>query len=119
MKKFVASFMLMVVLFSMTEFHELVKVPFAFGHFIEHYSENQTLSVGKFLADHYSHTESHSHDHSSLPFKEHSLTTVIQSLESSVSISTLIVLPFSKIHYFHISDFDISLGTNLDIWQPP
>lgn len=119
MKKFVSYCMVVVILFSLTELHEFVKIPFAIGHFIEHYSENSAISIVDFLAEHYTSNDAHSKEHSSLPFKEHCASIVIQIVLSSETQNSEIVLSFSKLQYFIFSNNSTSLGTKLNVWQPP
>jgi hypothetical protein len=119
MKKIVTYSMVIVILFSLTEFHEFAKIPFAIGHFIEHYSENSDTTVINFLSEHYSNNDDNTEEHSSLPFKEHCTCVAIQFLMYLESNHTTIVLTFSKLQYFLSSNTSTELGTNLGVWQPP
>lgn len=119
MKRLVSTCMVIVILFSLTEFHEFVKIPFAIGHYIEHYHENSTISIVDFLTEHYSSNDAHSEEHTSLPFKGHCASIVIPLILFSVTTSSSIVLPTSKIQYFLFSNKTTSLGNKLGVWQPP
>ena len=111
--------MVVVILFSLTEFHEFVKIPFAIGHYIEHYHENSTTSIVDFLTEHYSDNDSHSQEHSSLPFKEHCTSIVLHLVLYTENTLTDFVLPYSTIQYFQFGSHSTAIGTKLGVWQPP
>jgi len=119
MKRFVSYFLVFVVLFSLTECHEFMKVPFIIGHFIEHSTKNSQTTIVDFLSEHYSNNDDNTEEHSSLPFKEHCTCVAIQFLMYLESNQTTIVLTFSKLQYFLSSNTSTELGTNLGVWQPP
>lgn len=111
--------MVVIILFSLTEFHEFVKIPFAIGHFIEHYSENSTTSIVDFLKEHYSTSDSHSEEHSSLPFQEHCASLVLQIVLFQDTFQNEIVLTYTKVYYQYYSNKSTELGTQIGVWQPP
>jgi hypothetical protein len=63
-----------VYVFSITEFHQFVKLPFLIEHYFEHKEKNLNLSLLEFLNMHYSKDDAKSADPDSdmrLPFKSH------------------------------------------------
>lgn len=119
MKKIISYCLLSAILFSLTELHEFVKIPFAIGHFIEHYSENSSTSIVDFLTEHYSANDSHSQEHSSLPFKEHCTSIVLHLVLYTENILIDFILPYSTIQYFQFGSHSTAKGTKLGVWQPP
>ncbi len=119
MKKIISYCLLSAILFSLTEFHEFVKITFAIGHFIEHYSENSPTSLIDLISEHYSNNNEHSEEHTSLPFKEHCTSIVIHLVLFTESDFDNFVLPYSTIQYFHICYQTTASGTKLGVWQPP
>ena len=74
MKKSLAIFFLIVYVMSLTELHQLSKLPLLFQHFTEHKSANNTLTLSDFLVMHYISDFRHPSDHEKdmqLPFKSH------------------------------------------------
>lgn len=72
MKRILAILFLSLYLTTSTELHELFKLPVLYVHFIEHQSENKTLSLVEFLSQHYSQHQDHDNDlkkDAKLPFK--------------------------------------------------
>lgn len=118
-KKFVTYSLVIVILFSLTEFHEFAKIPFAIGHFIEHYSENSDTTVFDFLYEHYSKNDTNNSAHQSLPFKSHCHSNSSQIQLFSELLLLDIFVPFSKINYSSFTTTTTLLGIKLVVWQPP
>ena len=72
LKKLVTIFVFAVYLFSVTEAHQLLKLPVIFQHYAEHKTENDKISFLEFLAMHYLHGSPNDKDRDrdmQLPFK--------------------------------------------------
>lgn len=125
MKKFFAISMLFVYLFSTTEMHQLVKLPFLLEHFKEHQQNNKSLSFFDFLEIHYFNEGSNhqkSHEKSNLPFKNFQdnhpnfVFNLPNNIDAFVSKPTL---P----NFFQKSAFSYQINITskfkISIWQPP
>lgn len=74
LKKIVSILLLAVMLFSSSEFDQLVKVPALISHFLEHKASDKNLSFVSFIVLHYQSDFSHNDQdskHHDLPFKSH------------------------------------------------
>lgn len=74
LKRLLLISLLTVYVFSITEFHQFVKLPFLIEHYFEHKEKNLNLSLLEFLNMHYSKDEAKKADIDSdmrLPFKSH------------------------------------------------
>lgn len=72
MRRFIAGALLLVYLFSTTEFHEFLKLPTLVEHFTEHKSKDNSISVWQFLCLHYANNKADNKDSDrdmKLPFK--------------------------------------------------
>ena len=69
-KKLLPIFLLSIYLVSVTELHELFKLPQLVEHFIEHKAEDKQTTFLDFLVLHYSNSDDGG-EHSNLPFKAH------------------------------------------------
>ncbi|MCS6823426.1 MAG: hypothetical protein NZ529_03960 [Cytophagaceae bacterium] len=125
MQKSLALSLLTLYLLATTELSEVLKVPVLIHHFIEHKSQNASLSVWEFLSMHYSYDgkvhEGHDRE-TPLPFSSH----------ENCFLSNLLYYPpclpllMKQIVFFDLqrkngsrSDFTFSSGYLSGIWQPP
>lgn len=124
-KKFIAIGFLAVFLLSATDVYQLLKLPYVFKHFAQHYNQNGHLSFMAFLDMHYLHGSPKDKDYEEdmkLPFKSTDKCPVNQSvvfvLPASVMILTkqLELAPHSVTFY---KDRFIPGGYFSGIWQPP
>ncbi|WP_291274046.1 hypothetical protein [Flavobacterium sp.] len=124
MKKYITLAFLCVYLFSMTEVHQLLKMPLLVEHYLEHKQENKQLSLLSFFEMHYLNGQHLDSDHDKdmqLPFKnfQDNHPNVVLALPESVEFippyvfpQDVMVLNFNE-HQIFISNFLTS------IWQPP
>lgn len=125
MKKGIAILFLSIYLCTVTEAHELLKLPVVFQHFTEHQTEDKSITVFQFLKIHYLQGDVQDDDYArdmQLPFK-----TAGEFFASSVSafvpLNSIIVLSYPTV----ISDNQWkghgspSFYSNyqVNIWQPP
>jgi hypothetical protein len=71
MRQVVASVLLVIFLFTGTEFSQVLRLPSLVAHFFDHAAE-EDLSIAEFLYMHYAANSAHGHQHerdSQLPFK--------------------------------------------------
>lgn len=120
-RKLLPIFLLSVYLVSVTELHELFKLPQLVEHFIEHKVEDKGTTFLDFLVLHYSSSDD-GEEHSELPFKaHHDNGNIINSGFISFSSFSLDIksTPIeSKIYKTYSTDF-ISSAYLSSIWQPP
>ncbi len=124
MRRIIASFFLVTVLFSYTELHQLLKLPVVIEHYREHKALSDDISFLSFLAMHYLHGNVKDADYSrdmQLPFK--SSTDCCQLVNLHVIIPSpsniiISVLPQSKIT-FPVLQEGIYSSHLAEIWQPP
>jgi hypothetical protein len=124
-KKLLPIFLLSIYLVSVTELHELFKLPQLVEHFIEHKSEDSNTGLVDFLVMHYANDDDGDSDKSKdiqLPFKSHhdcgnlANTGFITFNSFSLAIKSTPIK--SKIYKTHTIDF-ISSAYLSSIWQPP
>lgn len=125
MKRAISILFLSIYLCTVTEAHELLKLPVIFQHFIEHQTEDNSITVFQFLKIHYGQDDVQDEDYArdmQLPFK-----TAGEFFASSVSpfvpLNSIFVLSYpsvlseKKVKGQH----SLSLYSNyqVNIWQPP
>jgi len=120
-KKILPILFLSIYLVSVTELHELFKLPQLVEHFIEHKAEDKQTTFLDFLVLHYSNSDDGG-EHSKLPFKaHHDNGNIINSGFVAFNSFCLVIksTPIeSKIYKTHSIDF-ISSSFLSSIWQPP
>ena len=125
MKKVLPIFLLSIYLVSVTELHELFKLPQLVEHFIEHKSEDNKTSLVDFLVMHYANADDGDGDKSKdmqLPFKSHhdcenlASTGLISFNSFCLAIKSTPIE--SKVYNTYSTDF-ISSAYLSSIWQPP
>lgn len=125
LKKGIAILILSIYLCTITEAHELLKLPVIFQHFIEHQTKDNNITVFQFLKIHYGQTDVKDDDYArdmQLPFK-----TTGEFFTSSVSpfvpLNSIIVLPypsvFSENQYKSHHPLKFYSNYQVNIWQPP
>ena len=124
MKRFFSILLLIGILGSTTEFHELLKLPHLVYHFFEHRLEQPDTSLAEFLHVHYSHDhDNHKdehHDKGCLPFQGEHIQHIQITHFCTQSNFDIKLIP-------HISSLDknsfnqsFPLSEYLaNIWQPP
>lgn len=124
LKKLVTIFVFAVYLFSVTEAHQLLKLPVIFQHYAEHKTENDKISFLEFLAMHYLHGSPNDKDRDrdmQLPFKTSGdcacAFTPFVSLIQPISIEQPHII-IALNHSVPNSDF-INSRYLSNIWQPP
>lgn len=124
MRPAIATFLLIVFLLSSTQFNQLLKLPKLVEHYLEHKSENKTLSVWQFLYLHYGQGEVHDKDYEEdmkLPFKTQSVCNtqgIVHKPGSLVFKAPAFVLAGKKINAYDVTEF-IATNTMDNIWRPP
>ena len=109
---------------SVTELHQLIKLPGLFAHFAEHAEEDENETILCFLADHYL-TGSHQHEDSAhdseLPFHGENdyAAHTIQIAVPMPPIAELISCTASITDPPVIDDASYSFLLSTDVWQPP
>lgn len=122
MKRIVAIFLLLTLLFTQTELKQLNKLPFMVQHFLMHNQNGMTL--GQFITHHYFSGENKYADYEQdmkLPFKSfdssHSNSlTIALSVKDNFSFQPLITSEKNK---FALYNKRIPSPRPADIWQPP
>ena len=110
---------------SLTELHQLVKLPVLVEHFNEHKQKNNDLSLIQFLSNHYAQEDDHDGDEDremNLPFKSHdgcinsiTIAFIPNNFEGLTTKSTFIeTRTFSVYHEEFLQSTFLS-----SIWQPP
>lgn len=125
MRKGIAILFLTIYVCTVTEAHELLKLPVVFQHYVEHKSENQSLTVFQFLKIHYGQKTVKDDDYArdmQLPFK----TTgefFGSSVTAFVPLNALIVLSkptvFSNTKWKGHQSPKLYSNYQVNIWQPP
>lgn len=124
MKRFSATLLVILVLFSQTELHQLLKLPTLIQHFTEHRALNHDLSLMEFLAIHYVHPNQNDADHDrdmQLPFKS---TDCVQTSLLSFFVpyhhNIVVEIPaLPSVTYSPVKSEWIPSIHSADIWQPP
>ena len=125
MKKLTAILFLSIYLVSVTELHELFKLPQLVEHFMEHKSEDSKTSLLNFLVMHYTSADDGDGDKSKdmqLPFKSHhdcaNLANAGFITFNNFSLAIKSTPISSKTYKTQAIDF-ISSSYLSSIWQPP
>ncbi len=125
MKKSILIIVLSFYVFSVTELHQLFKLPQLFTHFIEHKEQNSKTTFSQFLFMHYANGDAKDADDEKdmkLPFKSHDdcfNTVLIAFVPNTVDhFSKKPVYPENKSYSIYTEDFSFSAHLN-SIWQPP
>jgi len=112
-------------LFASTELHELLRLPFAVLHFVEHAKETGHYDLLRFLSEHYTEeaeTHGHAQEHQKLPFKSCHAPACSAVFckptipEALVSAFVPIELPKQQDYCYSSRYFSNECS---DIWQPP
>jgi len=116
---------LFLYLASITEVHEVFKIPVLLVHFNEHRKENVDLSFLDFLRLHYANGDVKDADYDKdmkLPFKSHPelafTASIIAVLPVFVNQAVKITFGKEKKSFYHIDSLLIS-DFRTGIWQPP
>lgn len=125
LKRFIAILFLTIFIFSSTEAHQLLRIPYVFTHFAEHQRQNTHLSFVAFLDLHYMHGSPKDRDYDEdmkLPFKTADkcqagqptifllpvlFTKVIKPLEIRTEVNNI------------YNDCFFDSGYHSGVWQPP
>ena len=125
MKKLIPILFLSVYLVSATALHEFFKLPQLVEHFIEHQSENKTITLIDFMVMNYSNAYDEEGDKShdmQLPFKSHHKCETISNIgfNSFHNIQILIKSEPIEVNSYNIDTIDYISAAYLSfIWQPP
>lgn len=125
LRKLIAISLFSIYLFSTTELHQLLKLPFLVTHFLEHKTQNGDITLLTFLHLHYANGHQKDADYDKdmqLPFKSNdgcinaSIAPFIP-----ISLSTEISRPvYIQSNNFTLRyDVDINSFFLSNIWQPP
>jgi hypothetical protein len=123
MHRFSAFILLVSMVLSSTEMHEVLRLPLLWDHFTLHQNLNTDLTMWEFLEEHYTHSESqdsnHTQDHN-LPFKMHDCASVLKFPEQPKPLDCL--SPLYLPEYKQVSPavvLNFPSGYTGSIWQPP
>lgn len=125
MRKQTAFFLALLYMFSMTEFHQLLKFPLLVDHYFEHVSKDEKVTVISFFEMHYFSDTKPDADHEKdmkLPYKtsetDHGSNPVVVAHHEYAVTSWLLstqnhkkVFPVLDSHYLFLN-----FGS---VWQPP
>ncbi len=124
MKKWFSILMLSPYLFSTTELYQFLKVPILIEHFIEHKSQNNTISFFQFIKMHYQNPvkDADYDKDQKLPFIVHSehmvvVFTITPRLHLDFKSHRLRL--FSKDKIVAYDDLFLDVDYFNAIWQPP
>jgi hypothetical protein len=127
LKKALAILLLNVYLFSTTELHQLLKMPFLIEHFFEHKVQNTQLTLWEFLCLHYADTQAKDADYEQdmkLPFKSHDCCNSLVIVACVLQQSPLFHWP-NRVTYLTERTFKVieevffNSSFHANIWQPP
>jgi hypothetical protein len=123
--KFISIFFFSVYLLSVTEAHQLLKLPVVFEHFAEHQLENEHIGFLEFLDMHYMHGNPQDDDYErdmQLPFKTTAdcvsavgFAPVPAQIEMNIQYGIILL---EKKNYI-IRDVFTHTAYLSNIWQPP
>ena len=122
MRNYITVSLLVIFTFIHMQLVELVKLPMLYTHFLEHKSENHTLSFMDFIHLHYS-SDKHSEGpaHSQLPFKcvhelmSHNLSFIPDAFNLIAPLDLQVF--FTREVSLYQEDYSFCLFNK--IWQPP
>jgi hypothetical protein len=114
-------------LFSTTELHQLLKLPFLAEHFMEHKEQNNQITFWQFLYSHYALGDIQDADYEKdrkLPFKSHDCCNsmnVVAFIAQPVANIFLQIRPEYReaLSFAIISDTFFNDSFLSNIWQPP
>lgn len=124
-KRFIAILFLAIFVFSSTEAHQLLRIPYVFTHFAEHHRQNSQLSFIRFLDLHYMHGSPKDRDYDEdmkLPFKA---PDKCQSGQSTIFLLPLlspkVIKPLEVCREVNNTyrDCFVDSGYHSGVWQPP
>ncbi|MBK7385132.1 MAG: hypothetical protein IPI81_17645 [Flavobacteriales bacterium] len=125
MRHWLAILILGTYLCSVTELHQLFKIPALFSHYSEDVQERPDEGFFCFLADHYfegtHHEAEDQEDHGDLPFHGHhdctSHSVQIGSIEpNGITVIHMAITPSEQPL---LDDASYSFLLSRDVWQPP
>lgn len=125
MKAFISRLLLIIYLFSATEFNQLLKLPVLIAHFQEHQHKNPSISFLQFLYHHYAidHQDDGdtTRDHQ-LPFQSHddcgSFQFPLYFFQTFTPLSPNVTILTEETPSLY-SDAHILTAHLSSIWQPP
>lgn len=123
LRKVVAYTLISVLLFTKTEAHQLLNLPFLVMHYIEHAcSDKERMSVSEFLGEHLHHD----HDHASgkdecpdIPFDCCDFVHIVFSGLISEPDDFCLAIPSAEHPVFSGYVPPFTGEVSLDFWQPP
>jgi hypothetical protein len=122
LKKSIALILVSFYLLSISEFNQLLKLPMLVQHFIEHQSEDESLTFSHFLVIHYTHGNVVDDDYSNdmkLPFKTNHANIIASFIALEIAFDEIKInrteteLTFAKLTY------SIPLVFTSSVFQPP
>lgn len=126
MKKFLAISFLTLYLFSSTELHQLLKLPFLVEHFIEHKEQNKDITLWQFLCLHYAEKNVMDADYEKdmkLPFKSHDCcgNSIVAYITEAIPVFLFKEKPvYHEAKSFSIYEEAFCISSfHSNIWQPP
>ncbi len=109
-------------LLSISEFNQLLKLPILVHHYIEHQSEDQSLTFSSFMAMHYAHGNVVDDDYAKdmkLPFKTNHVNVIANFVAMEVQFGEIIVNQPISLFTFPKLICNVPLGYTSLIFQPP
>ena len=109
-------------LLSISEFHQLLKFPILVHHFIEHQSEDKSLTFSDFLNMHYSNANVVKDDYAKdmkLPFKTSLVNLIAHFVAMEVELKDIYIHQHVRTLTFAKLDCNIPLGYTSAVFQPP
>lgn len=124
MKKLASIFLLTIYLFANTQFCELIKIGVFINHFVEHQSENEDISLSRFVVIHYFSGNVKDDDYDrdmELPFKSHDVSPTLSFVLLNPSFEYILIKPvkYSKRDFNFYKFSNIPTSYLSEIWQPP
>jgi len=125
LKKAISIFFFFLYLLSVTEAHQLLKIPIIFQHFAEHSSADNNINFLQFLGMHYFNGDPKDGDYErdmKLPFKTSSdcvISVVSVTVPDTYFIISPIEMPSAKNEFFNRDDFFTPREILCNIFQPP
>lgn len=121
MKRLMAYILLSSILISNTEMHEIFMLPALYSHYMDHKSEQESISLVDFIQIHYLDEDGDSSDNSDerkMPFKGHYSTVSIAFFNKIVDNFVFIDTPKTMVVPVEGNYLIVSSYLN-NIWQPP
>lgn len=106
---------------SVTELHQLLKLPVLVSHFMEHRSANSDLGFGEFIAMHYATNHDHDSRDKELPFKSFCDSACASAVYLPAAYSLTIQQPVLFDEIIFGEYLPPNNGSNFQriVWQPP